>query len=385
MAQAIGNPRCRDVIVIGGGVIGFAIALRLAEEGMKVTLLERGEFGAEASTAAAGMIAPQGETSDFGDFFELCSASRDLYPAFVRKIAELNGIRNGGETFGYRRDGILMVATSDDEILSLERLYETQRRHGLALKRVDTRDAQRMVPGLSLETRRAVLIQDDHWVDNERLMPAMVEAAQKLGVTCLAHTAARRFDLSGGCITSVETGPDSGGAGIHYCAGCFIVAAGCWSGEVAAQAGSPLPLAPCRGQIIEFESPSELPTAIRQGHFYLVPRKPCRVLAGTTAEYAGQEKAVTGEGLKLILEGVERFAPFVRKLKFRRAWAGLRPDTPDHLPILGRAGIENLIIATGHFRNGILLAPVTAQLISELVLTRSTSRPLEAYRPSRFL
>jgi glycine oxidase len=136
--------------------------------------------------------------------------------------------------------------------------------------------------------------------------------------------------------------------------------------------------------MIEFDSAADLPLPVRLGHHYLVPRSGSRVLAGTTQEYVGYEKAVTGGGLQSILEGTARLAPLVGDYRFRRAWAGLRPDTADHLPILGYGELENLIFATGHFRNGILLAPLTAQLISELFLTRSTSRSLEAYRPGRF-
>jgi glycine oxidase len=137
--------------------------------------------------------------------------------------------------------------------------------------------------------------------------------------------------------------------------------------------------------MMEFESPRELPHVVRAGVHYLVPRSARRILVGTTAEYAGFEKAVTAEGLQSILNGVLKFAPFLKNCTFRRAWAGLRPDTADHLPVLGYGKLQNLILATGHFRHGILLAPVTAQEISELVLTGSTSLSLEGYRPTRFV
>ncbi len=135
---------------------------------------------------------------------------------------------------------------------------------------------------------------------------------------------------------------------------------------------------------MEFDCAAEFPLVLRAGHHYLVPRDGGRVVVGTTAEYAGYEKTVTGGGLRSILEGAERIVPDVENFKFRRAWAGLRPDTADHLPILGQGELPNLILATGHFRNGILLAPVTAKLITELVLTGSTSVPIEVYRPTRF-
>jgi glycine oxidase len=141
---------------------------------------------------------------------------------------------------------------------------------------------------------------------------------------------------------------------------------------------------PCRGQMIEFDAPADLPLVVRAGHHYLVPRAGRRVLVGTTAEYVGFEKAVTAEGLQSIIAGVERIAPFVKALKFRRAWSGLRPDTADHYPILGRGEIPNLFFATGHFRNGILLAPITAQLTSELLLKGSSSVPIGTYHPARF-
>jgi glycine oxidase len=136
--------------------------------------------------------------------------------------------------------------------------------------------------------------------------------------------------------------------------------------------------------MLEFEAPRELPCVVRAGIHYLVPRPERRLLVGTTAEYTGFEKAVTAKGLFSILEGVVRLAPLVSELRFLRAWAGLRPDTADHLPILGYGEIENLVFATGHFRNGILLAPVTAEIIADLIFKGSTSRPIEAYRPTRF-
>jgi glycine oxidase len=136
--------------------------------------------------------------------------------------------------------------------------------------------------------------------------------------------------------------------------------------------------------MLEFESPREIPHVVRAGTHYLVPRSARRVLVGTTAEYAGFDKSVTAEGLQSILTGAMKFAPFLKECVFLRAWAGLRPDTSDHIPILGYSKLDNLILATGHFRHGILLAPITAQQISELVLNRTSSVALEPYRPGRF-
>lgn len=382
MAKNTGGRHAADVVVMGGGVIGCAIALRLAQARLKVTVLERGEFGGEASSAAAGMIAPQGEMVEFDQFYELCAASRDLYPTFVAELEDLNGTKRNGQNLGYHRAGVLMLAASEAERQELDRVYEIQSRHGLALERLGAEEVHRRIPGLSEQTQLGVFVPGDHRVNNEQLTPALVQAGRKMGITYYSHSPVRKLSVEKNSITGVEAGGDN--ATLSCSGGCFILAAGCWSGELVAPLGMRLPIKPCRGQMIEFESPSELPLVLRGAHHYVVPRSPRRVLAGTTTEYAGYEKSVTGEGLRSILEGVERFAPFVKNLKFRRAWAGLRPDTADHLPIFGRGHIDNLIFATGHYRNGILLAPITASLISELVLKGSTSLCIEPYRPTRF-
>jgi glycine/D-amino acid oxidase-like deaminating enzyme len=222
-------------------------------------------------------------------------------------------------------------------------------------------------------------------VDNEKLTRAVIEAAQRLGVRFYAHCPAEEVNVRENRVEAIRANSGhAGGETTLFSAGCFVLAAGCWSEGLAAQVGLALHMQPCRGQMMEFESPHELPYVVRAGSHYLVPRSARRLVVGTTAEYAGFEKAVTAEGLQSILNGAMRFAPFLKDCSFRRAWAGLRPDTADHLPVLGYSKLQNLILATGHFRHGILLAPVTAQQISELVLARSTSLSLEAYRPTRF-
>lgn len=385
-----------DVAIIGGGVIGCSIALRLAQAGLGVTVVERGEPGGEASSAAAGMIAPQGEMTEPDDFYRLTLSSRDLYPGFVAEVEELSG-----QELGYRREGTLLVAMDPGEAAALDGIYTRNSQAGPAgeagpLERVAPVAIPRLAPGLSPTILGGLFVPGDQWVDNERLTPALVEAGRRLGVRFLTPAEVTRLKLGPGGHRLQElevrsaTGeagfglPSSSGEVTHLAADHFILAAGCWSGRLASSVGLALPVEPCRGQMIEFETPVELPRVVRAGHTYLVPRGGCRVLVGSTSEYAGFEKEVTGAGLRGILERGLSVAPFLGGLRFRRAWAGLRPDTADHLPILGYGDIEKLVFATGHFRNGILLAPITAQLISELVLTGSTSRPIDAYRPARF-
>jgi glycine oxidase len=380
MAISSTSSHTADVIVIGGGLIGSSIALRLAQAKLRVLVFDRGDPGAEASSAAAGMIAPQAESAEPDAFFAMCAASHALFRDFVAEIEELSG-----QEVDFRRDGSLLVAVEEKQVAELEKLYWNQTHAGLPLERLTPTALELKMPGLSSEVRMALGVSEDYWLDSEKFARAVIEAAQRLGVRFYAHCAVEELSVHEKHVEAIRAGSGhAGGEATPFSAGCFVLAAGCWSGGLAAQIGLPLTLQPCRGQMMEFESPREIRHVVRAGTHYLVPRSGRRVLIGTTVEYAGFEKTVTAEGLQSILNGAMRFAPFLKDSVFRRAWAGLRPDTADHLPVLGYGKLDNLILATGHFRHGILLAPITAQLISELALTRSTSLSLEAYRPTRF-
>ncbi len=370
-----------DVVVIGGGIIGCSIALRLAQARLQVLVIDRGEPGMEASSAAAGMLAAQGETTEIDLFAELCLESRGLYAGFVEEIEALSG-----ERAGYRRDGELLLAANEAERKSLEGIVEAQSRAGLAIERLARKELEARAPGLAPEVETGVFIPGDHTVNNEKLMQLLVEAARRSGVRFSPHTIAAGFETSNGRAVSVQVRSSSSlsTATEPVPASHFVLAAGVWSGELGAGLGLDLRMEPCCGQLIEFESPHPLPFVLRVGHHYLVPRDGNRVVAGTTAEYVGFEKRVTAEGLAAVIGGVGRFAPWIGQARFLRAWAGLRPDTADHFPLLGLAEWPNLVFATGHFRNGILLAPVTARIIADLVLTGKTTASVGAYRPSRF-
>ena len=378
MPSTVNPGNVPDVAIIGGGIIGCSIALRLALNGLKVTVIEKGKPGAEASSAAAGMIAPQGEITQPDAFFALCAASRDVYADFISEIAQLSG-----KPIYYRQSGTMLLGLNDCEAQDLDALYLAQTGAGLAVEKLTATEARGRMPILSTEIRRALFVAGDHWVDNEELTQALALACQRVGVQFCSGLEVKRLNLNGTGITSVETSTNGSGLA-RFSAGCFVLAAGAWSSELAKSAGIDLPVLPCRGQMMEFECDCDLPLVARAGHHYLVPHSGHRVLAGTTSEYVGHHKAVTAGGLQSILDSVARIAPAVKQMRFRRAWSGLRPDTADHLPVLGRGQIQNLVFATGHFRNGILLAPVTAKLISELIVNASPSLPLDAYSPDRF-
>ena len=363
-----------DVVIIGGGIIGCSIGWRLAQAGLEVTILDRAEPGAEASSAAAGMLAPIGEMLQPLVFAEFCIASHRLYPHFVTEVED-----SSGQNVAYRNDGALLMALDEAQEEELASVHRTQTARGFTLQPLAPAEARERVGGLSPEMRGALFVPDDHWVDNERLMRALVVAAHRAGVRFEPGRDVGKFETRDNRIEGAVAEN-----GYTIVAPAYVVAAGCWSGRTAEALGSSLPVRPCCGQMMEFETTRELPCVVRAGIHYLVPRPEKRVLVGTTAEYTGFEKAVTARGLISILQGVQRLAPFLSDSRFQRAWAGLRPDTADHLPILGYGQWQNLIFATGHFRNGILLAPLTAEIVADLILQGSTSRPIEAYSPNRF-
>jgi len=379
MAHTLDSTKKADVVIVGGGIIGSAIALRLARSGAGVTVIDRGQPCSEASGAAAGMIAPQGEMIEPESFSELCTASRDLYPEFVAEVEELSQ-----ERVNYRRDGTLLVAIEEHECEELEHIYRTQTRRGLPLERLTNDKILKRLPELSDHIKLALFVPGDHWVDNERLTRALVKAGELSGVTFHWDCKVTGFKVQGGQVESVRALPQGAAAEMALSAGRFILAAGCWSGQLAETFGVSLPIVPCHGEMIEFKTSVDLPYVVRAGIHYVVPRGRQTVVAGTTATWGGFEKEITAGGLQSIIQGVTRILPIAKDFGFRRTWAGLRPDTTDHLPILGFGALRNLIFATGHFRNGILLAPITAKVIAELLLTGAPSHPLDLYSPGRF-
>ncbi len=379
MAHTLDLSKKSDVLIVGGGIIGSAIALRLARSGTSVTVIDRGQPCSEASGAAAGMIAPQGEMIEPEPFSEFCTASRDLYPEWTAEIEEL-----AGESVHYRNDGTLLVAIDGEECAELEHVYRIQTQRGLPLERLADDNILKRLPGLSPHIKLALFVPGDHRVDNERLTRGLIKAGELSGATFHWNCAVTGFNIQDDQIESVRALPQGSTAETTLSAERVVVAAGCWSGQLAETFGVSLPIVPCHGEMIEFETSSELPYVVRAGINYVVPRGSQTALAGTTAKWGSFEKVVTAGGLQSIIQGVTRILPIAKDFRFRRAWAGLRPDTQDHLPILGFGKLRNLIFATGHFRNGILLAPITAKVIAELILAGTPSYSLDLYSPERF-
>lgn len=364
-----------DVIVVGGGIIGLSIAWFLAKSKVAVTVLERGEPGREASWAAAGMLAPQGE-SQAGAFLDLCLKGLDLYPDFADRLRQETGV-----DVEYRAEGALRVALDDAEAEELQRWYDGQQRAGLPVVWLGPEEARRREPHLSPDVRAAVYIPRDHQVENRRMILALLLAAGRAGARIEAGVEAVGVVVEKGRAVGVET--PSG----RLKAGAIVNAAGCWAGLLGGvEASLRPPVRPVRGQMFDLAMDPAAPfrcVVFSSRTAYLVPRYDGRLLVGATVEEAGYRKAVTAEGLQGLLARALHIAPVVRDYPFLSAWAGLRPGTPDGLPILGPTPVEGLLLATGHYRNGILLAPITAQIIGDLIVQGESPIDLTPFRIER--
>lgn len=347
-------------------MIGCSLAVRLREEKLSVTVVDRGGPGKEASWAAAGMLAPTSEHVQVKAEAALAEASAALYPAWIRHLEDATGL-----SVGYRAEGTLLVAFNSEEATGLG---------SLPGEAVSAEEAQRLEPTLSPRLVAARFLAGDRQVDNRRLLAALVEAARAASVELRSQTPVAEWRVESGRALGVRTA-----AGENLEAGAVVNALGCWAGCLPPLGSRLTPTRPVRGQMLALRAaPNFLRHVVRSPRAYIVPRSEGRLLLGSTMDDAGYDKSVTPSGLRCILVGAVEIAPHLAALPFEEAWAGLRPDTPDHLPILGATDIENYYAATGHFRNGILLAPITAELLADVILGRGPSLPLEPFSSLRF-
>ncbi len=363
-----------DVAVIGGGIMGSAVALRLAQRGIAVTVIERGIPGAEASSAAAGILGPQMEADGPGPLLELGLKSRALYPALAAELRDLTGI-----DVGYDRSGVLMVAFDEggEAALSSRRAWQLAR--GLRVDILSGEAARAREPALSPAVRAALAFTDDAQVVARDLARAFSQAAAVAGARFLTGRYVRRVIIKDGAAVGVELDGETLPAGV------VVVAAGSWSGLVEGAGVPAAVVRPARGQLVSIETrPPLFRHVVAAPGGYLVPRRDGTVLAGSTVEMAGFRKEVTVGGLASILTLAKAVIPALADAPVTGSWSNFRPFTEDHLPVLGATGVRGLVLATGHFRNGILLAPITAQAIAELVATGHAPIDLAPFAVDRF-
>ena len=362
-----------DAAIIGGGIIGGSIAFELARHKLRVVLLDRQQPGQEASWAAAGMLAPAPDTPDSIPLVPLGRASLALYPEFIAAVEDASGRK-----VGYRAEGTLEVLFARGAERELSTLIALHHGLGLPTEPLRLEEAHRLEPALSREARAVALLAYEGSVDNRLLSDAVLAAAARQGVTIRAGAEVTSLlREASGCVGVV-----AGGEKLR--ASHVVLAAGCYSGGIEGLSRY-APTRPVRGQMAALRSARvELRRVLRSTRGYVVPRNDGRLIVGSTLENAGFEKRLTPAGLAAILSAALELAPELADAAVVETWCGLRPDTPDHLPVLGPTDIEGLVVATGHYRNGILLAPVTAKLIREWLTEQRTSLPWEAFSPLRF-
>jgi glycine oxidase len=363
-----------DVVIVGGGIIGCAVGFHLAKAGVKPLILEKTAVAAEASSGAAGLLTAQTHSDDDGPLFTLKLASRALYPALADELRERTDL-----DIEYRRLGHVFPALTDAEVAEVKGRIAWQTARGLSARWVSAEDARRIEPGITEQLLGAGFFQDDQHVNNTAVTQALATACQRLGATIRVGCEVTDLVREGERVSGVRAGQE------RIEAGLVVLAAGAWSGGFAAAIGLPLPVVPAKGQIIVARTPAPTLAHVAYGaEAYVIPRQSGEHIIGSTVEYVGFDKRVTVEGIAGLLVRATALVPALRDAEMVASWGCLRPASSDGLPILGAVpNRPGLILATGHFRNGILLGPITGQLIGELILTGRPSIPLEPFRPDR--
>jgi glycine oxidase len=362
-----------DVAVAGGGLIGGSIALELARVGLRVAVFDQAEPGRESSWAGAGILSPAPESPATIPLVPLGKASMALYPEFAAQVEELSG-----QSVGFRPKGTLDALFASEAVRELSTLIAMH--HGLGLKAEPLRpeDARELEPALSPDVQAAALRPDEASVDNRALTQAVLQAARRSGVEIFPGHAAKAIWREGNTCAGLEFQDEK------VSAKWTVIAAGCFSSSIEGMK-SYVSVRPAKGQMIALRAHElQIDRVLWSEKIYLVPRNDGRILAGASVEYVGFEKHVTAGGLEKILSAAIELAPELAHAKIEETWAGLRPDSPDHLPILGPTDLDGLLIATGHFRSGILLTPITARLIRDWITQQRVSVDWDRFSPLRF-
>jgi glycine oxidase len=362
-----------DVAIAGGGLIGSAIALELAQAGLSVGVFEKGEPGREASWASAGILSPAPEAPGMIPLVPLAKASMDLYPGFVANVEEISG-----QSVGFRPFGTMDALFSRDAARDLSTLIALH--HGLGLRAEPLRpeEARELEPALSPDVEAAALRPEEASIDNRALTRAVLQAARNSGAEIFPdHDVEAIWREKGRC------------AGLklrneNVSAKWTIIAAGCFSANIEGVAAY-APVRPAKGQMVSMRADElKVERVLWSEKVYVVPRNDGRILAGASVEYVGFDKHVTAGAVEKILCDAIELVPELAKARIEETWAGLRPDSPDHLPILGPSDLDGLLIATGHFRSGVMLTPITARLMREWITQQWVSVDWERLSPMRF-
>ena len=361
------------VIIAGGGVIGCAIAYYLTQAGAEVVVVERGELAGEASGAAAGLLIPPDRAAAPGPFRDICLASLALYQPLIDRAGRESGI-----DVQPMATGIMVVAEAPGRVELLKAYTRQQIENGIETEWVGKDELRELEPALSSKVLGAAFSRGDLNIDPGQVTRALAFAAKAGGADLRTGTMLTGFVGRGQRITGVSTNEG------EITADAVVLAAGPWTEVLALRLSAKVPTPPIRGQMIAYQS-SELRHAIWGENGYLVPKRGGVLYAGATVENVGFRKRTTPRALAGLRRMATELVPSLRRVKVESEWAGLRPGSPDDLPILGRLPKrQNVYVATGHFRNGILLAPITGKLMTQLICGETTEMSLKPFSPARF-
>ncbi len=363
-----------DCLIVGGGIIGLSLAYELARRGVSVTLLDQGEWGGQASNAAAGMLAPLKEFKEPGPLLDAGMASLAMYPAWAEALIAESGIDPQ-----LALDGVLTVAFSDAEAEQWQQKYRWQHAAGYDVSWMGAAELRELEPLLAPTATAAIYSPGEGHINNRMLLQALITACRARGVRLIKGAVVTRLIASDGRVSGVVTtnGPVS--------ADQTVITAGAWAGLIAGWLGLSVPIRPVRGQVAAVSSEGlRLRRVIFGADGYIVAKRDGRIILGATEDESGYSREVTAGGLATVLNGVLPYMPVLAFATFLQAWSGLRPGTPDGLPLLGPLpGWEGVSLASGHFRNGILLSPYTAKIMADWITTGGRE-PLVPFDPGRF-
>ncbi len=377
MATADDSDRRFDALIAGGGVIGLSCAWRASQRGLSVCVLERDRAGSGATDVAAGMLAPVGEAS-WGEesLLRLNLASHAIWPRFAEELE-----RESGAASGFARIGALHVALDRDETEELRRQHDLHREHGLESEWLEPGACRELEPGLAPSVAGGVLAPHEGAADPRQLSAALLAALRARGATVLEGAEVADAEFGDG--VSVTT---SDGSALR--ADALVLATGCFSGQTPwlAPEARP-PVRPVKGEILTLRQRADAPVCERivvGDRLYMVPREDGRLLVGATVEERGFDTTVTAGGVHELLREAYRTLPDIAETELVEVRAGLRPGTPDNAPLIGPGEHEGLLIATGHFRNGVLLAPATAEAVAALLAGERPGVDIAPFDPGRF-
>ncbi|MGI8883449.1 MAG: glycine oxidase ThiO [Pyrinomonadaceae bacterium] len=365
-----------EVLIVGGGIIGLAIARELNRRGIQeIIIIERGKIGKESSFAAAGMLAPNAETEKQDDFTEFCAESLNLYPDYANALFDETDV-----DIELDKNGTLYLAFTEADAKEISRRYEWQKSAGLEIEHLTARETLQAEPFVSPDVRESLFFPNDWQVENRRLLFALEKYAELNCIKIIENAEISNLLIEKNRIIGAETKSEK------FFAPTVVLATGAWTSLIKAESFVLPQIKPIRGQIISFQTAKRLfGKVIYSPRGYIVPRTDGRILVGATVEDADFDKTITGAATEFLRETALEISPGLANLEIAEKWFGLRPFAADGLPILGAfPEVENLFIATAHYRNGILLAPLTAKVIAEKIAKNLDSEYLKIFSPQRF-